>query len=318
MKIRLLVAEPSGRVTGSVVYNRRIVDGLTTLGHTVDVVDNGVLDPAGVVLIDGAALPAFAEARLDDVTALIHHPASLETNPPDAALHALESRLYGAVRHLVVTSEQTLARLVADFATPPEKITVVVPGIDDLPRSPGSSGLTCEILSIGQLIPRKGHDILLRAFRRLFDLDWHLTIVGGASDPVHAHGLQALAEELNIAQHVQFAGEVVDDALEPLWSNADLFALTPHFEGYGMVFAEALRRGLPVAATSTGAVPTLVTPTAGVVCMPGDIEQLSKALRRLIFDTSLRREMAEAAWQVGRSLPSWDEQAARLAAVLAG
>ena len=43
---------------------------------------------------------------------------------------------------------------------------------------------------------------------------------------------------------------------------------------------------------------------------------LSKALRRLIFDASLRRDMAAVAWEAGRTLPSWQEQAQRLAAVL--
>ena len=223
---------------------------------------------------------------------MLHHPASLEVNSPDGALHAQEAVLFHEVRHIVVTSEQTAARLVSNFGTSPGKISVIVPGIDDLPRSAGSLGATC-------------------------DLDWHLTIVGGANDPVHAHGLQALAEELNIAQRVDFAGEVRGDALEALWNKADLFALTPHYEGYGMVFAEAARRGLPVAATSTGAVPSLIGPDAGVVCAPGDSEQMSRALRRLILDAPLRREMAEVAWQSSRLLPSWDEQAARLAGVLA-
>ena len=86
---------------------------------------------------------------------------------------------------------------------------------------------------------------------------------------------------------------------EALWASADLFALTSYFEGYGVAIAEAMRRGLPVAVTNVGAVPTLVEAEAGVVCAPGDVEQLSKAMRRLIFDRALRRDMAEVAWQIG-------------------
>jgi glycosyltransferase involved in cell wall biosynthesis len=102
-----------------------------------------------------------------------------------------------------------------------------------------------------------------------------------------------------------------------LWASADLFALTSYFEGYGVAIAEAMRRGLTVAVTNVGTVPTLVAPEAGVVCAPGDVDQLSKAIRRLVFDRRLRQDMAEAAWQTGQLLPSWNEQAARLAALLA-
>jgi glycosyltransferase involved in cell wall biosynthesis len=192
---------------------------------------------------------------------------------------------------------------------------VIVPGIDDLPRCGGSPGPACHILSVGALIPRKGHDVLLRSLSRLFDLDWELTIAGSADrDPVHATGLRALAEELKIAQRVRIA----DDVTEALWAQTDLFALTSFFEGYGVAIAEAMRRGLTVAVTNVGAVPTLVGPEAGVVCAPGDVEQFSKALRRLIFDRRLLRDMAEVAWQSGRALPSWHEQAEHLATVLAG
>jgi len=105
--------------------------------------------------------------------------------------------------------------------------------------------------------------------------------------------------------------------MEALWQQADIFALASYFEGYGVAVAEALRRGLPVAVTNVGAVPTLVPPEAGIVAAPGDVEQLSKAIRRLIFDTALRRDMGEVAWQSGRSLPLWEEQVKRLADILA-
>ena len=70
-----------------------------------------------------------------------------------------------------------------------------------------------------------------------------------------------------------------------------------------MAVAEALKRGVPAAVTAGGAAGSLVTPESGVVCPAGDHTNLSKALRRLIFGTALRREMAEAAWQVGQTLP---------------
>jgi glycosyltransferase involved in cell wall biosynthesis len=337
MQVCLIVPGSLLTVSGGHTYDRRMAEGLRGLGHTVQIIelDGRLPDPDqaaiyaartawaalpadSIKLIDGLALPAFDGVPLHQVTALIHHPAALETGlQPDTSqrLQATETAMFRAVPRLVVTSTQTAERLTRDFGTPMERISVVIPGIDDLPRSAGSSGPSCQILSVGALIPRKGHDTLLRALSRLFDLDWELTIAGSADrDPVHANGLQALAEDLKIAQRVHF----IQDVTEPLWAQTDLFALASHFEGYGVAIAEAMRRGLAVAVTNVGAVPTLVEPEAGIVCAPADTEQYSRALRRLIFDRALRRDMAEVAWQTGQSLPSWQTQAASLAAILAG
>ena len=130
--------------------------------------------------------------------------------------------------------------------------------------------------------------------------------------------LSPLAEELGIARRVRFAGEVTAAALEALWHEADLFALATHWEGYGMAVAEALKRGVPVAVSAGGAAGNLVTPESGVVCPAGDHINLSKALRRLIFGAGLRHEMAEAAWQVGQTLPGWPTQVREFAQALTG
>ena len=117
--------------------------------------------------------------------------------------------MFRAVPRLVVTSEPTLDRLTREYGAAYEQVSVVMPGIGDPPRSTGSSGPGCAILSVGALIPRKGHDVLLRALGRLFDLQWHLTIAGSSTrDPVHANGLHALAEKLHIGRRVEFVEEI--------------------------------------------------------------------------------------------------------------
>ncbi len=343
LRVALIVPAPFETISGGYGYDRRIVAGLRVAGHTVKVIElpgefpladeitrNAACAawdalPDTTPVIDGLALPALQ--GMDDALAargavgLIHHPTSLETGLGDAEcerLRAIEQRLMSRMARVIVTSDATADQLVSGFGIARDRITVVMPGTDAAPRSYGSGGSTCEILSIGTLVPRKGHDLLLRALARLFDLDWRLTIVGSSlRDPAHAQVLHALAEELGITRQVRFAGELTGDALEALWQRADLFALASLHEGYGMAMAEALKRGVPVAVTAVGIAPTVVTPQVGMLVQPGDRDTLSKSLRRIIFSGELRREMAEAAWQAGQALPSWDAQARAFAVALA-
>jgi len=343
MHIALLVPAPFATISGGYAYDRRMVEGLRSAGHVVDVVQLPGRHPlpddtakraarhawqalAGDArpVIDGLGLPAFADladALAERAVGLIHHPTALEHGLPESdrtALREIERRVLPRLPKVIVTSTSSRERLQTDFCVAAERVAVVVPGTDDAPRSPGSGGPGCAILAVGTLVPRKGHDVLLRALARLFDLDWSLAIVGSAiRDPAHARALETLAEELGIGRRVRFAGEVDDAALDHLWHGADLFALATQWEGYGMAVAEALKRGLPVAIASGGAAGLLVPVEAGVICPPGDHEGLSKAMRRLIFDADLRRSMAETAWQAGRLLPDWTTQTAAFAAALA-
>jgi glycosyltransferase involved in cell wall biosynthesis len=343
MRVVLIVPAPFATVSGGYNYDRAVVAGLRHAGHAVGVAELAGRHPLpdeaaaaaardawaalpadAVPVIDGLCLPSFA-ALADGLAArrtigLIHHPTALEPDRDEAAREALrriECTLFRRLARVIVTSSATAERLAAEFGVLTERLSVVVPGTDPAPRSEGSGGPGCAILSVGVLTPRKGHDVLLHALARLPDLDWTLTIAGGARDAAYAATLRTLAAELEIAARVTFAGELTAGALEAWWHRADLFALATRFEGYGMAIAEALRRGIPVAVTDGGAAGALVTPQTGVVAAVGDAAALSRALRRLIFDRPLREEMREAAWQAGQALPDWTAQSAAFAAALA-
>lgn len=343
LRIAFLLPAPFATVSGGYIYARRVVEGLRARGHAVEVVELGGAHPlpdaaaeaaaaAALdalpsrtrLLVDGLALPAFAPlaARLAEAGAvgLIHHPTSLETGAPAAAqqrLGEIERALFPRLPRVVASSPTTTRQLAAAFGVEPDRITTIEPGTDPAPRARGSGGPGCAILSVGTLVPRKGHDVLLQALARLTDLDWSLTIAGAPRDPVHAHGLAALAEQLGITSRVTFAGECAAPTLDALYDRSDVFALATHWEGYGMVAAEAMARGLPLAITAGGAIAEVVAPGAAVVSPPGDHASLSRGLRRLIYDTGLRAAMAEAAWQGGQRLPRWPDRAAAFERALA-
>jgi len=93
--------------------------------------------------------------------------------------------------------------------------------------------------------------------------------------------------------------------------------LASHHEGYGMVLAEALARGLPVVSTTAGAIPDTVPADAGLLVPPGDPKALAAALRQVITEPGVRGRLAVGARAARHNLPSWSDAAHAFAAEFA-
>ena len=300
-----------GPASPSNTYAARLLPELRALGHTVEASLDGIAPDARPV-VDALVLPRLS-ARMDELVArnavcLVHHPGAHVAY--DNGTPGVERELLPRMPRLVASSAPVAARLTEQYGIPPERIRVVEPGLDVLPRSTGSGSDTCALLSVGVLAPRKGFDRLMDALERLPDLRWTLTVAGESGrDPDH----EALLE----SRQTDRIRVVRDPAhLDDLWRAADVFALATRWEGYPTATAEAVRRGLPVVTTDGGGAASPLVPDAGAVCPADDADTLSKTLRRVIYDTRLRREMAEAAWQAGQALPDWATQAACFIAAL--
>jgi glycosyltransferase involved in cell wall biosynthesis len=157
--------------------------------------------------------------------------------------------------------------------------------------------------------------VLIQALRQLDDLPWTCRIVGSKTlDAAVAEELVVQIAETGLGDRVQLPGEVED--VGPEFARAGIFALASRYEGYGMVFAEALASGLPIAACAVGAVPDVVPKQAGFLVPPDDPPALARALRRLLTEPETRTAMAKAAAEAGAGLPSWRDTATILAGFL--
>ncbi len=331
-------------LTGGYFYDRRLVEGLRGLGHEIRLVTlpDGFPDPGEAamrvalaqlqmlpaempVIVDGlafGALPTEGVARMAaPIIALVHHPLALETGldaAVAAALRARERDNLGYARHVLVPSPHTKAVLVAEYGVAADKITVLVPGIDRVAEAASVKADPPLILSVGILHPRKGHDVLIAALAAIGDLDWQAIIVGNPWDAAHVADLGWRIADAGMAGRIRLAGAVEMAERDRLYGAASVFALATHYEGYGIVFNEALAQGLPIVTCRTGAVPDTVPPDAGLLVGVDDAAGFAGALRRVLEDRGLRAGMAAAAARAGAALPGWDDVARRAAAVLAG
>jgi glycosyltransferase involved in cell wall biosynthesis len=328
--------------TGGYAYARRLLELLPAEGLTVthlalpsayptpsadDLARTAELvsgtDPDAVLFIDGLAYGAMPEDLIRRfgrrIVALVHHPLGLESGLSETRsreLIASERQALALARRVVVTSPLTGRVLASDFGVPPERIVVAEPGTEPAARVRGT-GSPVQLLSVGAVSPRKGYDVLVRALGELKDLDWRAGIAGATDRaPETAAALKASIQEAGLSERVELAGAVADAELAALYDRADLFVSPSLYEGYGMVLAEAMARGLPIVASTGGAAAETVPEAAALKVPPGDVRALAEALRAAISDAALRTRLAEASWQAGQKLPRWRDTAVRVAKVL--
>jgi len=275
------------------------------------------------VIIDGLAFGAMDPARVAQVrapiVALIHHPLALENGLDPARAqdlrHSERANLAHAAR-VIVTSPHTAALLVSDYGVPEDRIHIARPGTDR-PSEPAHPVDPSLILSVGIQLPRKGHDVLLKGLAGITDLNWQAKIVGAPLDAVYAQELETLRLSLGLADRVTLTGQIGHDELGALYRAASVFALATRFEGYGMVFDEALVHGLPIISCAAGAVPDTVPTDAGLLVPPDAPEAFADALRQVLSDPDACQTLATAAQTAGHALPSWQDTGAIAAAALA-
>jgi glycosyltransferase involved in cell wall biosynthesis len=332
--------------TGGYTYDRRIIDELRRLGWSVEALDIGEqfprptaktrasasarlgAVPAGrAIVIDGLAFGVLQEeakalGAKHPLVALVHHPLAFENGlsaQEAQALHASERDALSYARRIVVTSDATARLLVGEYRVQPDRLTVVRPGTDRPETTARGDGGTVAFLSVGSIVPRKGYDVLVAALAQIKDLPWRLTIAGDRMRSAEtARQLEQDIVRLDLVDRINLVGAVASGRLNALYAAADIFVLPSRFEGYGMAFAEAMAHGLPVVATTAGAISETVPADAGILVEPDDPRALAGALRRLISCHDRRSKLAAGARKAAGALPTWGESGVLFARVLDG
>lgn len=176
--------------------------------------------------------------------------------------------------------------VIPQFGTDPELFTP-----QPRPQRPFTVGY------IGRLVPEKGIADLMRAFASLPD-DARLRVVGGGPE---RESLAALANTLQIADRVEFVGQVASTDMPAQYAALDVLVLPSHTrpnwkEQFGRVLVEAMASGVNVIGSDSGAIPDVIG-DAGLIFPEGDIAALGARLRQIMTDDALAATLQDAGRQ---------------------
>ena len=137
-------------------------------------------------------------------------------------------------------------------------------------------------VATGNLIHRKGFDLLLKAFAALKEEEKSastLTVIGGGEEETN---LRTLADSLGITERVRFLGRQPRELIAEEYLHADAFALASRLETFGVVYIEAMAAGLPVIATACRGPEDFVDASNGILIPTENVPALTEAMRKMM------------------------------------
>jgi glycosyltransferase involved in cell wall biosynthesis len=195
---------------------------------------------------------------------------------------------------------QALKEVLVELGVPASQVHVLRNGVDlglfrPLDRTELRSRMGLQgpvLLSVGHLVERKGHHLVLEALSRL--PEGTLLIVGDGPERAR---LVALAKKLQIEDRVRFLGAVPHERLPELYNVGDLLVLASSREGWANVLLEAMACGTPVVATRIWGTPEVVTEdAAGLLVEERSAPAIAESIRTILAappDRGATRRFAE-------------------------
>jgi glycosyltransferase involved in cell wall biosynthesis len=337
------LGDPS-QLTGGYLYHRRMAEVAPSHGAQVRFVSfpawpfplpaarsGAVLRQAcspgtDVVVLDSIAAAFLApqlalQSLVIPFVAILHQPpGGIDHNWLRARAQAIFDRIaYRRAAVLVLASAALAPQLPVDLRA---RAVVIPPGrdagpspvvADDLRR-----GRRTALLCVGNWVERKGLLELLAAVAALPADVATLHLAGRDDvDRRYATRVHARLAQPDLAGRVVVHGPLDRAQVSALYHGADVFVLPSVREPYGTAYGEAMAAGLPVVGWRAGNLQHLATHgREGLVLPPGDVPELTAALRRLADDEPYRRRLGQAARRRAAALPTWEESAGRFFATL--
>lgn len=246
---------------------RAVIAGLIQDGYDFDLIDAHYFYPDGVAAIHLGRWfnkPVVITGRGSDLSQIPQH-----------ALPRQQIKWAAARAAGMVTVCQALKDALIALGVAPERVVVLRNGVDlklfRPPESPPAREALrarwnfhqFSLVSVGQLIERKGHGLIIDALTRLPGTT--LAIAGGGPERA---ALEAQAKARGVADRVRFLGVVPHDDLPSLYGAADALVLASSREGWANVLLEAMACGTPVVASPIWGTPEVVAEPAAGVMMP--------------------------------------------------
>ena len=223
--------------------------------------------------------------------------------------------VYRSASRVICVSDKVAGK-VAGNAMAPLDMKVIYNGVDAQMFAPApTEALPNTILSVGNLIPIKGHELVLRALATVLPRHPHL-LIEIIGDGPERNRLVKLAADLNLSERVRFIGRQTRKQVADAMRRSVLFVLPSRYEGLGCVYLEAMSTEKPVIACHGQGIDEIIRHGSnGWLIEPGNLQELIEALSELIQNKQLRRQLGGAARQTILQRFTSSHQASQLAAV---
>lgn len=275
-----------------------VIHGTLMPASTVALSDRLGIDTPLVVTSHGTSLGEArshtAELPSDYLLKYVFHPTNVVFDA--VAGHTAD--------RVIAISSGSRQELKSAYRLSPDNLSLIPHGVDTerfRPRDdvhPAVSQHKLTLLSVGRLVSRKGISTVIEAMTQVEEQAVELLIAGTGR---HEERLKQLAHSRGVSEHVNFLGYVDDEELPVLYSAADVFVFPSRYEGFGLVFLEALASGTPVIGTSVGGVPDIVEDGKMGYIVRGDATAFSEKINHLCDDSEQMSAMSMAARESTRN-----------------